>query len=156
TNDAFPCVETFRRFARRPKFLRETNLRRYCCQDGVRDFILDCEFVVDMSVVPFRPELAICKSIQEPHRDSSTIAHLVETTFHQVPHPKVMGDILSLESFAVVAERGYQRNDRQQVEPCQRGVDFLCQANSEAFATAISGHIVERKHGNPRRPFGEW
>src|SRR5947209_16849194 len=96
------------------KFLCKINLRRYCCQDIGSDFILNCEALIDMSVISFSPELAIDKPVHQPYRDSYAIAQLVETTFQQVPHPKTTRDLPGLESLAAAAERGNLRSDRKQ------------------------------------------
>src|SRR5215467_6962925 len=88
-DDAVPCVEAFSGFARDTKFLGKINFRRYCGQDGVSDFVLDHKEVIDVSVIPLSPDLAINKSVHEAHRDADAITHMVQTAFQQVPCPQV-------------------------------------------------------------------
>ena len=71
------------------EILRRVKLRLDRCHDGLGDLVLHREYVGQVAVVAFGPEMAAGDDIVELGGDAHPVAGLAHAAFHYVAHAEI-------------------------------------------------------------------
>ena len=149
-----PRIHAVGRFAPASEIFRGVNLRFYCRDNGVRDLVLDGEYVGQVAVEMFGPEVAAGGGVVELRRDAHAVAVPSHAAFEHVAYPELRGDLLQVHRFALVGEGRVAGDHEEPAQFRQRGDDVLADSVGEILLFPVAAHVVERQHGN-RRPVGQ-
>src|SRR5262249_33948058 len=104
--------------------------------DIVSHLVLNCEYVLQFSIVTFRPSVHACVCIDELGRDADPVAGAADTTFKDVTDPQLARDLTNVYSSTFVGEAGVSRDNEETGKPRELDCDV--------YTIAIdAGAIVE-------------
>src|SRR5271165_4247445 len=66
------------------------------CRNERRDFVLDGENVLELSIVPLRPNMCLSLAVDQLNRDPDAIRHLTHASLSDIIHAKRSRDLLRL------------------------------------------------------------
>ena len=82
--------------------------------------------------------------------DTNTVAAFAYAAFDHVAHAQLFGDLLQMNGFAFVSERGVSSDHKKPAQLGERGDDVLTDTVGEVFLLRVATHIDEREHGDGR------
>src|SRR5208282_1154103 len=142
------------------------------CGDGRRHLVLDGENVLELSIVPFGPEMRLGLAVDELHRDPDAIRRLSHTSFRDVVDAEFSCDLLRLDRLAFVDKDSVARDHEKLTETRQFGDDVFRKSVGEKFLrrsplmltngrTAIDGRLapawgVGDRSGTERLSLDAW
>lgn len=88
-----PCTEILRPRSERSLPFGSIDLRFDADHDPLRDFLLHCEDVGNVTVEPLCPEMMACRGFNELRGDSDAIAATPRASFQQIRHAKFTPDL---------------------------------------------------------------
>ncbi len=100
----FPCIKIFRRFSQRTLLLCACEMRLYCLNDGKRNLILNCEDILEFSILTFSPNVFIFYRINELGRNAPPIADAPHAAFYDVSHTQAFADFPNFELLSLEGE----------------------------------------------------
>ena len=74
--------------------------------NGRGNLVLNCENIVELSIVALGPDVCLCLAVNELNRHSDAVTHFAHAAFHHIVHAKFARDALRLHCFALVRENG--------------------------------------------------
>ncbi len=143
-----PRIHVVRRLAPGPEILGGVELRLDRRDDGLGDFVLHGEHVGEIAVVALRPEVTAGGHVDELGRDADVVAVLAHAAFDDVADAELFADLLVVDGFLLVDERGIPRDHIEPAQLRQRGDDVLADAFGKIFLLRLAGEIGKRQHRN--------
>ncbi len=80
-------------------------MRLYRLNDGKRNLILNCEDILEFSIVTFSPNVFIFDRINELGRNANPIIDSPYAALYDVSHPKAFADFSNFELLSLEGER---------------------------------------------------
>ena len=147
-HDKIPRVQIAGRLAPAVKILRGIDLRLDRADDGVGDLVLHGEYVEQVAVIMFRPDMTAGRGVVELRGDTHAIADLSYATFDDIAHAEFDCDLLHVHRLALVGERRVAGDHEEPAQFRKPGDDVLADPVGKILLFLITAHVVERQHGN--------
>src|SRR4051794_37048199 len=77
-------------------------------------------------------------------------AGLSDTSFQHIADAKLASNLLDIDGLAFVSEARIPRDDKQGLEPRQRGDDVVDHPVSKVLLLRVSAHVLKRQNRNGR------
>src|SRR5438105_587443 len=154
-HDQIPGIEALGRLALSAKILRRVELRFNRGNDGLGDLVLNREHIGKVAVVTLSPEVAAGRDVVKLSRNAYALALLAHAALDHIVDTEFLGDLLQVNGFALVGERGVARDHEEPAQLGQRRDDvfadavgkYSCSASPLMLAkgsTAIAGRSEDR------------
>ena len=128
-----------------PCLLNSSNQRR---DDGLGDFLLHREDVVEAAIIAFRPEMHAGRRLDQLRRDPHTGSSSPHAPFKKLGHTKLPSDLGDAGGFAAEGERGIASDHEQRAKVGQPGDDVLGDPVTEIGLIGLAAEIIEGEHGD--------
>ena len=145
-----PRIHVVGRLAPGPEILGGIELRLDRRDHGLGDFVLHGEHVGEIAVVALRPEVTAGGDVDELGGDAHMVAVLAHAAFDDIADAELLADLLVMDGFALVDERGIPRDHIEPAQLRQRGDDVLADAFRKIFLLGLAGDIGKRQHRDRR------
>ena len=145
-HDEAPRIHVVGRLAPGPEILGGVELRLDRRDDGLGDFVLHGEHVGEIAVVALRPEVTAGGHVDELGGDADVVAVLAHAAFDDVADAELLADLLVVDGFLLVDERGIPRDHIEPAQLRQRGDDVLADAFGKIFLLLLAGQVGKRQH----------
>ena len=122
--------------------------------NGVGNFVLDGKDIRQIPIETFSPDMAAVFRVDKLARDADSGSSFSYTSLKNVTHSQLLADLLHLDRFIFVSERGVSRDDEESGNLRKIGNDILGNAVAEIFLLRVAAHIVERQNGDGRPIIG--
>ena len=139
-------VEIVGRLPLRPLDLGQPEARLDSRDHAHGDAILQLEYVSQIAVEPFRPDVPACGGLDELPRNARPLSPLSDRALEQIADAEFAPDLTRGDGLVLIDERGVPCDDEQPPDPAQRCDDVLDDAVREIVRLRIAAHVLERQH----------
>ena len=144
----FPGAEILGGLAPRPLTFAAREMRFDSGDDGVGDFILYRENVLQIAIVALGPKMFVVHRIDQLRRYAYPVAAAPHAALDHVAHAELPAHFLDFCRLTSEGKRGIARDDEQGAELGQFRDDVLADAVGEEVLLGIRAHIVEGQNGD--------
>jgi hypothetical protein len=141
-------LEIARRLACLARELQRCKSNRQSAGDLARDLVLDCEQILHVAIILFRPEQGRARSLKKLHGNPGTFAGLSQTPVHQIGDTQLAADLFGTRRLALVGESGAARDHRHVGKSAKRRDDIFGEPIGEIVLRRIAREIGERHDHN--------
>src|ERR1700722_19425677 len=112
------------------------------------NLVLNCENVLELSIVSFGPDVCFGLAVDKLNSDPDAIGRFAYASFNNVVDTEFPRNLLRLNGLALMYKNCITRDHEQLTETRQLGDDVLSQAVRQKLLLRIAADIDERQHGN--------
>jgi hypothetical protein len=112
------------------------------------DFVLQGEKIAHVAVEPLRPQMRVGLGINELRVDADLFIRPLNASFEYISHAQLAANLLCVDRFVPVGERGIARDHEHVLDPRQIGRQILGDPVGKVLLVGVVAEIGERQHHN--------
>src|SRR5947199_39280 len=112
------------------------------------DFVLNGEYVSQVPIKTFRPDMAAVLAAHELSRYAHPFSDLPHASFQDKGNAKLLADLLHFYRLAFVGKGSVARDHEQSGDLGQVSDDVLRNPIAEVLLLGVAAHVVKRQNGN--------
>src|SRR5262245_6749104 len=153
-HDEIPGVHAVRSLALGTEVFCSVKLRFNSADNSLRYLVLNREYVGNVAVIAFCPDMAAGCDIDELSGDAYALTFLPYAALDDIADPEFFADLFQMDGLALVSEGRVACDYEEPAQFRQRGYDVFADAVGEIFLFRLAAHVEERQHRNGR-PVGQ-
>src|SRR4029077_18632533 len=107
--------------------------------------------VADVAIEPLGPKMRTRFGIDQLRVDSDLLAGALDAPFKNIAYPELAADLLNIDRFVLVSERGIERNHQGTLDAGEIGGQILCDTIGKIFLLRFIAEIGKGQH-HKRQP----